>query len=788
MENTAVSLAHRYAQAAEEFREHCQWTEAMDMHFKAANQFQLATKDTQSQEVIQTLDLMSTNHMRQAKDLQRKIAKAEAAAAAAAAAAAPQQKSKGENGHGSLSRATGSSAGGGSSTPSSSSSSSGRRRGNGQQQLTAQHQHQLQQQYLQQLQQLQQGGVAGQLINTLCQELGNLEAKGMDSGTDSDHSSSSSELSSNSSIMIEELLENDSDPFYKFWQAVENLVLQISSPVAFTSIPLEGDDPTLFNTPSTTDDPSTVNPAEAPFAIPTGNVSSTNSASAKTTTLQPSGNLNQSRISRTRNHDPSSMHESFFIIDSPSSEMRGHPKSRSESTGNFSFSSSSNSGSKSKRVEPRNSSKTLEEYAIENQQLKMTLDKLSKHNMRLEKNREGLMQMSMWTKDVQRSAMQLLKSQDVLRPNLKQSIMDLSAGKKSNMVGLYKIEKNGGLFETDNNLGTFYFFFTGDKGSPLSQRAQAVTVTASAAASQLSLSSIPSLTSRSININSPVAMQARLRELEEEVIKLKLENSKLGSSMKKYKQRWEDLKESAKKRRNASSTAPSDKALDDDTSGSTQQQHRHHHHHHHQQQQPSLTTGLSPYSVASMAGNSYGNISNNSQGAPARPVSNFGRSSSASGPVLSASGSYQKRILMENRPGGLDTSPLSVHRHPTAGIVSSTSPRVLDSTSRTMTHLSPSPMITTTTNTAATSTALSPPTASLASLRSTSTTTPMTIRGEALGTSSPSSTTRPSILGSGSSGSGIIGSGSGGSGGSGGSSTSVSSLSSPETKVSSRAL
>jgi hypothetical protein len=70
----------------------------------------------------------------------------------------------------------------------------------------------------------------------------------------------------------------------------------------------------------------------------------------------------------------------------------------------------------------------MEEYAIENQQLKMTLDKLSKRNLKLEKQLEGVMQMSVWTKDVQRSAMQLIRSQDILRP-VKQSIQDLSAGK-----------------------------------------------------------------------------------------------------------------------------------------------------------------------------------------------------------------------------------------------------------------------------------------------------------------------------------------------------------------------
>jgi hypothetical protein len=173
--------------------------------------------------------------------------------------------------------------------------------------------------------------------------------------------------------------------------------------------------------------------------------------------------------------------------------------------------------------------------------------------------------------------------------------------------------------------------------------------------------------------NNPAAMQVRLRELEEEVLKLRLENSKLGASMKKYKQRWEDLKYSAKKRRNASSTPPLDQAPD------VSQQH-----------QPSA--GINPYSASSLAGNPYSNVSQG-QGNPVRPVASLGRSSSASGPVLSAGGSYQKRILMESRPsGGLDATSLGMqHRHTTTGIVSSTSPRVLDTSPRT--HMTTLPTV-----------------------------------------------------------------------------------------------
>ncbi|KAI8353732.1 hypothetical protein B0O80DRAFT_487333 [Mortierella sp. GBAus27b] len=593
----------------------------MNMHFKAANQFLLATNDTQSHDVIQTLKLMSANHARQGKDLQRRVAKAEAAAAAAV----PQPRSKAESGHG-LSTGTGhlspSSAGGGGS----SSSSSGRRRG------SSGYQHQYQHGT---------NAAAGQhhhhISNLAPGDYGN-DSRGGDSGSeDSNLSTSSSDISGSvSSTMIEESFtviknqaKDSSDPFYKFWEAVENLVNQISSPVAFTSIPLDGEDPMMSNSPST-DDSLAVNPVEPPFAVQGGSASLANSGiRASSGGGVGVGNPSQPRQSKSRSGvDPSPMHESFFIIDSPSvassQHMRGHPRSRSESAPKAAV---------SRRAEaaPKVSTKTLEEYAIENEQLKLTLDKLSRRNMKMEKNLEGLMQMSVWTKDVQRSAMQLMRSQDVLRPNIMQSIMDLSAG------------------------------------APMPNRAHTAVGTplppGSSASSQIITSP---------DANNPAAMQVRLRELEEEVLKLRLENSKLGASMKKYKQRWEDLKESAKKRRNASSTPPLDKASDVS------------------QYQPSV--GINPYSASSLAGNPYSNVSQG-QGNPVRPVSSLGRSSSASGPVLSAGGSYQKRIVMESRSsGGLDATSLSMqHRHLTAGIVSSTSPRVLDTSPRT--HMTTLPTV-----------------------------------------------------------------------------------------------
>ncbi|KAF9352782.1 hypothetical protein BGX34_011967 [Mortierella sp. NVP85] len=289
------------------------------------------------------------------------------------------------------------------------------------------------------------------------------------------------------------------------------------------------------------------------------------------------------------------MHESFFIIDSPSSSSSqlksSYPRSRSESTSKMTA-SSSRRATDSTAAASRNSSKTLEECVIENQQLRMALDKLLRRNMKLEKILERQMQMSVWAKDVQRSAMRLV-GQDVLRSNI-------------------------------------------------------------------------IITGAPINTNDPTTMQTWLKELEEEVIKLRLENAKLGSSMKKYKQRWEDLKESSKKQRNASSTP-----MDGQNTATA----------------VSAATSINPYSAASLAGNPYSNVSthgnDSGQASVGRPVGNLGRSSSASGPVLHAGSSYQKRILSDNR-FATDTASLSVqHRHSAGGVASSTPTRALDASPRT---------------------------------------------------------------------------------------------------------
>lgn len=334
--------------------------------------------------------------------------------------------------------------------------------------------------------------------------------------------------------------------------------------------------------------------------------------------------------------NPSAMQESYFIIDSPSatggSKHTSRHRSASEST---SLSPSATSGKRADTVTPvtaptdgfRKSTKTLEEYAIENQQLKLALDRLSKRNMKLEKHIEGAMQMSVWQKDIQRSALQLIKSQDILRPSASSHLVKQSIQERASAGGV------GGIFTSTST------------STPAMTNANNAVVKPSTSARQSS-------EGPNYDQMTPMTMQSLLKELTEELEAMKLENAKQTALMKKYKQRWEDLKESAKKRRNAGSVSPLPSSLPLSGTGtqvhegggnlpqgvrSTQQgQH----------------TGFSPYSNSSLAGNSGSPSGTHSSSSSTRPMITLARSSSASGPVLTAGGTYQRRILMENNKAG----------------------------------------------------------------------------------------------------------------------------------------
>ncbi|KAJ3090349.1 hypothetical protein HDU96_003445, partial [Phlyctochytrium bullatum] len=90
--DTITEQANAFAHAAEEYAERGQFAQAVEAHFRAAEQFLLATSYTSDPEAVRTLKLLYSNHTRQGKDLQRRLqqhstARANAAAAVAAATA-----------------------------------------------------------------------------------------------------------------------------------------------------------------------------------------------------------------------------------------------------------------------------------------------------------------------------------------------------------------------------------------------------------------------------------------------------------------------------------------------------------------------------------------------------------------------------------------------------------------------------------------------------------------------------------------------------------------------------
>ncbi|CAG8759466.1 12099_t:CDS:2, partial [Acaulospora morrowiae] len=148
--------------------------------------------------------------------------------------------------------------------------------------------------------------------------------------------------------------DDDSDPFNKFWEIVESLVSKISNPVAFATVPLNGTDPQISFDPNTIHSP-----------LPFGN---------------NADGVNANKDSKTDELNTAMM-ESYYII----------PNEQKANLGNSSYQrpSPSRLHSSYKKSESKNvPTKTLEEYAMENQQLKSTLDIISKRMQAYEKAAE----------------------------------------------------------------------------------------------------------------------------------------------------------------------------------------------------------------------------------------------------------------------------------------------------------------------------------------------------------------------------------------------------------------
>ncbi|KAG2219925.1 hypothetical protein INT45_010439 [Circinella minor] len=194
---------HSYANAAEDYEDREAWVEAAEAHSNAAEQFQKAIEFTQDAVTCKTLRLLHLDHLRKAKELERKITKIK-----------QQQEEEQEK------------------------------------------QRQLQQQQNQRpLRQSNHNTTTTFDMNGLrhaLQTSRRLQHPNNYHNTISTTSGTTSPAIGGSYAVLppdgrldDEDNEDESDPFNKFWEVVETLVDKLSNPVAFASVPLnENDNPT----------------------------------------------------------------------------------------------------------------------------------------------------------------------------------------------------------------------------------------------------------------------------------------------------------------------------------------------------------------------------------------------------------------------------------------------------------------------------------------------------------------------------------------------------------------
>ncbi|CAG8630745.1 12749_t:CDS:10 [Ambispora gerdemannii] len=471
MEETPVNAAHAYANAAEEYEEKEQWSKAMEAHFRAAEQFLLAMNYTSNPEAVRTLKLLYANHTRQGKELKRRLSKQ--------SQSSPHQKQ--EQFSSSISGADGQ-------QQQSSSSSSSRSKAQNSSSYQAQinnsnnnnqidqsgrqnsssSAHRLHKQQQRQMEKLQQtsrsntSNYANRRIKDYQLE-SNSSSSTLGVPPRDNIASSMSPLNNSTVSSVEESYmvlrgnndsadDDDADPFNKFWQIVESLVSKVSNPVAFATVPLNGTDTLSLTDPRLLSDSTAVD-----VSIP-----SENKLNGRT--------IIESKIDGAAS---TTMMESFFIIPDK--------KPRSSDTFHKPQQTLSTTTSGKKKAAPT-INKTIEEYALENQQLKIIVDKLSKQMLDYEKAAEE-------------------------NSMLKSSIMQFKSD----------VEKQAKRIKHSQEL-----------------RASVM---------------VRQLSPESSTVSHSNYLQRRIKELEEELRLVKLDNEKQKASEAKYRERWEKLKESAKKKR-----------------------------------------------------------------------------------------------------------------------------------------------------------------------------------------------------------------------------------------------
>lgn len=190
-----VNAGHNFSNAAEDYEEREMWLKAAEYHNKAAEQFEIALKDTTDPEATKTLRLLTSNHIRKANELNRKAQRLNNKSAV------NQRIQQMVGSHNNKSSTNGGGVGG-------SSGGGGLRHA-----LPEKSQHN------------------GLMVSRL--------ANRSEYGESSHHRTS--EIGESYALLSNENQEDD--PFNKFLEAVEGLVDQLFNPaVAFTSAPLDEND------------------------------------------------------------------------------------------------------------------------------------------------------------------------------------------------------------------------------------------------------------------------------------------------------------------------------------------------------------------------------------------------------------------------------------------------------------------------------------------------------------------------------------------------------------------
>lgn len=421
----------------------------MQAHFRAAEQFALAINYTSDLEAIRSLKIQYTDQTRQGKEVQRRLAKQ----------APPQEKLSPSSSNRTRRPSSSTSSKSSVNNPQVKNKSEQRNQQNqptlstqpavnsGILQINSSSDDRLSSDFLKpstplELSNDSTNSKLNPVLSDSIASTGTLKTNTMSSTTPSmmDGSSSSEKTIEESYMMLkgnnESTDDDEADPFNKFWDIVEGLVQKISNPVAFATVPLNG---------------------------------AYSRATLDQNIVQPTLPIHYNTVDENIVDDSkveelnAAMMESFYIIPKdqrPNSRTVMPPQTSSSSTPSTPIPS-----------DDKNSTKTLEEYSIENKQLKAIIDKLSKRMLSYEKAAE---------------------ENNMLKSSILQFKNDVQKQAKR-----IKVKQTSPESSTVGN----------------------------------------------------AHLQKRIKELEEENLVLKSEKDKQHEQIAKYKDRWEKLKESAKKKR-----------------------------------------------------------------------------------------------------------------------------------------------------------------------------------------------------------------------------------------------